>query len=251
MRMRTRGFCLLIAMTLAGCAGEDAPTTPLTGHDPYPYTTPTPPPEPTPLDGVYARSVTAVVVGGAGECRRCPPYRLAVGSDILILDEGVFEVYHMESGYLSVGHFITDGSKITFFNDPNCPHDRGAYLVTSVDGMWSLVAVDDPCAYDSLRERFLIAVPWMRIEPPEGVYTSANGELLAILNGVFTLDWARGEIGGTATYTGEMITVEGPTCRQELEWWVGQGTLQLVTIDPICREDWVSLLVNGQWAGAG
>jgi len=176
---------------------------------------------------------------------------LAVGSDILTLDQGVFEVYQMETGYLSVGHFITDGSQITFFNDPNCPHDRGAYLVTSVDGEWSLVAVDDTCAHDRLRERFLIAVPWMRIERPEGIYTSPGGGLLVLFNGEFTLKWVDGEIRGTATHTGELITAEGPTCRQELEWSVGQGILQLVTIDPICREDWVSSLVNGQWVSAG
>jgi hypothetical protein len=176
---------------------------------------------------------------------------LAVGSDILTLDKGVFRVYHMAGGYLSVGHFFADGSTVTFFNDPNCPQDQGKYFVTSVDEVWSFGQADDPCAYDSLRERFLTAVPWARVEPPEGIYTSENGDLLAIFNGVFTLDWAGGEIGGTATHTGELITVEGPTCRLELEWSVNQRALQLATVGMTCREDWVSSLVDGRWASAG
>lgn len=251
MRNRTRGCCLLLVLAFSGCAGENTPVSRPSGHAPYPYTTPTPPRNPTPMDGTYARTVLAGAVGGSGECRRCPPYRLAVGSDLLTLDRGVFEVYQMESGYLSVGHFITDGSEVTFFNDPNCPYDRGAYLINSADGVWSLAVVDDPCAYDGLRERFLMAVPWRRIEPPEGIYTSTDRDLLVLLDGEFTLTSVDGAIAGTATHTSDLIAADGPNCRQELEWSVRRGILQLVTVDPVCRQDWVSWLAESQWARAG
>lgn len=159
--------CVCLTVVLASCATQAEPPARST-HDPYPYTTPTPPAEPTLIDGIYTRTVTAEVLGGAGACRRCPPYRLALGEDILGLENGVFEVYHRGNGYLSVGHFTSDASTITFFNDPNCPQDRGTYDVVFADGVWTFEAVADPCAYDNVRTKFLASVPWMRLETPDG-----------------------------------------------------------------------------------
>ena len=249
--MRRMAACICLPLILGSCAGEADSPAPTTRHDPYPYTTPTPPPDTTPLDGSYARTVTAEVVGPAGACRRCPPYRLAVGEDILGLEKGVFEVYHRGSGYLSVGHFTSDGSTVTFFNDPNCPDDRGVYHVTSTNGAWSFEAVDDPCAFDDVRVQFLTSVPWMKIEPPEGVYTSPDGDLLVLLNAGITLEWDDRQITGTATRKGDLITVEGPTCRQELEWSVDQGRMTLATRSPVCGAEWITYLVDTQWTGVG
>ncbi len=244
----TAFVCLTVF--LASCATQADPPAAST-HDPYPYTTPTPPPEPTPLDGIYTRTVTAEELGGSGECRRCPPYRLAVGEDILGLEKGIFEVYHRGSGYLSVGHFTNEQSTITFFNDPNCPEDRGTYDVALTGGVWSFVAVNDPCAYDNVRERFLTSVSWTKLEPPDGIYTSADGDLLVLLSGELTLKRDGSVITGTATLAGDLITVEGPACRQELEWSADQGTLSLKTIPPICGAAWITTLVEAQWTGVG
>lgn len=120
--MRRMTACICLSVILGSCVGHtNPPAGGSTGHDPYPYTTPTPPSESTSIDGIYARIVLVEVVGGAGACRRCPPYRLAAGEDILGLEKGVFEVYQRGTGYLSVGHYTTAGSTVTFFNDPSCP----------------------------------------------------------------------------------------------------------------------------------
>jgi hypothetical protein len=242
--------CIGFTVILASCASEAAPPARST-HDPYPYTTPTPPPEPTPIDGTYARTVTAEVLDGAGACRRCPPYRLAVGEDILGPENGVFEVYHRGSGYLSVGHFISDGSNVTFFSDPNCPQDRGTYSLRSADGRWSFVAVHDPCAYDNVRAQFLTSVPWTKIEPSEGIYTSADGNLLVLLNGRFALERDGQEITGTVIRAGDLITFQGPTCRQEFKWSSDQTMLTLVAVAPVCQADWMTGLVDTVWMGVG
>ena len=242
------GICF--ALLLASCTDEAAPPARAT-HDPYPYTTPTPPSEPTPLDGIYVRTVTAEVLGGAGACRRCPPYRLAIGEDVLGFENGVFEVYHRGSGYLSVGHFTTDGSSVTLFNDANCPQDRGTYGVTSTDRVLSLAAINDACAYDGVRVQFLTAVPWVKLESPAGIYTTAAEDVLVLLNGEFLLDREGQEITGTATVTSDLITLDGPFCRQGFDWSGDQGALRLTAIAPACQADWVTDLTKAEWTGVG
>ena len=249
-RLRRGTAAYVLTVILASCATPADPPDPST-RDPYPYTTPTPPAEPTPIDGTYVRIVTAEVLGGAGACRRCPPYRLQVGEDILGLEKGVFEVYHRGSGYLSIGHFTSDESTVTFFNDPNCPQDRGTYRVTPAVGGWSFVAVDDPCAYDNVREQFLTSLPWAKIDPPEGIYASADGAVLVLLNGRFSLERDGREISGTAMLADDRVTFEEPPCRQEFEWSDDQVALMLVAAPPVCEADWVTDLVEDRWVGVG
>jgi hypothetical protein len=102
------------------------------------------------------------VVGGAGKCRRCPPYRLATGTDVLELDRSVFRVFHRGTGYMAVGHYTVDGDRVTFFNDPNCSSVRGTYAWTLEGGVLSLRVVEDACAFGNVRIRFMTAAPWSR-----------------------------------------------------------------------------------------
>jgi hypothetical protein len=127
--------------------------------EPYPYTTPTPPLQATTVDGTWIRNVPQAAVGGAGKCRRCPPYRLAPGEDTLELHRGVFRVAH-EGEYMAVGHYVVEGDRLTFFNDPNCSGERGTYAWTVQDGALHLEVVDDECAFGDVRVRFLTAAPW-------------------------------------------------------------------------------------------
>lgn len=250
--MRRLAACMCLSMITVSCAGRvNPPPNGPVGHDPYAYTTPTPPPEPTPIDGIYARMVTAAAVGGVGDCRRCPPYRLAVGVDVLGLENGVFEVYHRGSGYVSVGHYTTGGSGLTLFNDPNCPTESGTYRLEWIDERWSFSVVEDSCAYDDVRSRFLTAVPWTKIEPPDGIYTSAGGDVLELLNSRFVLESSGVAITGTATRVGNSITITGPGCAQEFEWSAKQRTMTLAVRKPICRAAWVTDLAKTHWAGVG
>jgi hypothetical protein len=128
----------------------------------YPYTTPTPPSKATPLDGRYTRENGRDVVGGSGKCRRCPPYRLALGQDVLELEKGVFRVSHEGIGYLAVGHYTISGGEVTFFNDPNCSAERGTYAWSLEEDVLRLEVVVDDCAFGDVRVRYLTAAPWMR-----------------------------------------------------------------------------------------
>lgn len=141
-----------------GTAGPSAPST----DEPqaYPYTRPTPPSEVTPLDGTYTRENDRHVVGGSGKCRRCPPYRLALGQDVLELERGVFRVSHEGIGYLAVGHYTLTGKQVTLFNDPNCSAERGIYAWSLEDGVLRLEVVEDECAFGDVRVRYFTAGPW-------------------------------------------------------------------------------------------
>jgi hypothetical protein len=96
---------------------------------PYPYTTPTPPPEPTRLDGTYMRILTLEDVHGLlpFRCLRCPPYLPNAGVSTLALHRGNYWLHHQLSGFKALGMFTIEGHRITFFNDPWCPRDRGTY----------------------------------------------------------------------------------------------------------------------------
>lgn len=245
LRVGLAGMILLMA-----CSPWSAtPTT--TGHDAYPYTSPTPPYEPTPIDGVFARRVTSNLLGPAGGCRRCPPYRLAVGAEILGLRSGTFRIYHAGSGYMSVGHYQSDGEEITFFNDPNCPQDRGMYTVQD-DGDWrTLVPVDDPCAFDRVRERFLSAAPWHNIDLPEGIYEASTGLALVLLDGGFSLWEGETELAGTVAISLSELTIDVDGCSQTYEWSFRERSLRLDTTNHVCDASWTEILSDSVWSRVG
>jgi hypothetical protein len=173
MRLRRVLIPVAVAVLAAGACGPGESTKPATPRtdgteaspgvpQAYPYTTPTPPSETTPLDGTYTRENGRDVVGGSGKCRRCPPYRLALGEDVLDLERGVFRVSHRGIGYLAVGHFVVSGGEITFFNDPNCSAERGTYAWSLQEDVLRLEVVEDDCAFGDVRVRYLTAAPWSR-----------------------------------------------------------------------------------------
>ena len=129
------------------------------GQEPYPFVTPIPPLAKTPVDGVYRRNYPA----GSDPipCRRCAPYRLDRGEGVLTLQEGRFSVDQPASAFRSGGHFFVDGARLILINDPNCPPTRGVYNWTRRGGVLTLEVVEDDCAFDLLRARYLSAAPWM------------------------------------------------------------------------------------------
>lgn len=129
--------------------------------EPYPHTLPIPPRTPTPMDGVYVRTVTAAEGGSPMiPCRRCAPYRLDRGDSTLVLEAGRFRVSQPASDFSSLGHFLVRGDRLVFFNDPVCPEVRGVYRWTLRGSGLALRAVDDDCAFDDLRARYLTFEPW-------------------------------------------------------------------------------------------
>lgn len=236
---------------MATSCGSALVTSSTTGHDPYPYTKPTPPYEPTALDGFFARSVTPGVLGPAGGCRRCPPYRLALGDEILGLENGVFRVFHGGSGYMSVGHYLVDAQEVTLFNDPNCPKDRGTYEVSD-EGEWrSFHSNGDQCAFDLVRERFLTSLPWRRVEPPEGIYESPEGLVIVLLGDRFALWSNEVERNGVANLGKTEITIEVDECRQTYEWSFADRRLELNQESQGCDADWVDSLSESEWLFVG
>lgn len=241
----------LVAMALLVACGSGTITSTSTGHDPYAYTKPTPPYEPTPVDGMFARRVTPKVLGPAGGCRRCPPYRLALGDEILGLCSGTFRVYHAGSGYMSVGHYEYEGDMITLFNDPNCPQDRGTFSVVD-DGAWRVLdPVDDPCAFDRVRERFLSALPWRRIDLPEGIYEASATMTLVLLGEGFSLWEGEAELTGTVSFASQRLTIDVDGCGQTFEWAFNDRTLQLEVQGVTCGDGWVEALDNSDWNQVG
>jgi hypothetical protein len=55
---------------------------------------------------------------------------------------------------------VIEGAQITLFNDANCSRERGVYEWGLSQGRLRLTAVDDPCPFSQLRERFLEASTW-------------------------------------------------------------------------------------------
>lgn len=109
------------------------------------------------------REIGPDVAGPVGKCTRCPPYRLELGDrNTLVLHHGVFRVRHDATTWESAGHYLVEGGRVTFFNDPNCPTVRGVYRWREAGGALSLATVDDDCAFDGLRERYLTATAWSR-----------------------------------------------------------------------------------------
>jgi hypothetical protein len=169
---RILAAAILIACIGTGCFDAEperrrtpSPRTTTGLSEPYPYTTPTPPATLTAADGTYERTVTEKEAGGLGPCRRCPPYRLEIGTSTLSLQKGVFRITNEveEAGAIdwrSVGHYTVSGDEIVLFNDPNCPQIRGSYRWTRAASTLTLDVIDDDCAFGGLRWRYLMAVPW-------------------------------------------------------------------------------------------
>jgi hypothetical protein len=134
---------------------------------PYAYTTPTPAPEPTPIDGTYLRILTLDDVGGLlpFRCLRCPPYFPNAGVSTLVLHEGNYWLNHQLSDFRAMGMFTIDGGRITLFNDPWCPRDRGVYRWSSRGGALTFEAVSGTCDYEEARANDLSLVSWTRIKP--------------------------------------------------------------------------------------
>ncbi len=165
-----RALLLCLALAASACASDaPEPVASPTGDperwrsvadEPFPFVTPIPPVERTPVDGTYVRNV------GSGSrpipCRRCAPYRLDRGPATLRLDAGRFYVDQPESDFSSLGHFVVDGDEITLFNDAECPETHGTYRWSLEGDVISFEVVDDPCAFDLLRGRYLTAEPWER-----------------------------------------------------------------------------------------
>ncbi|MBA2273001.1 MAG: hypothetical protein H0W21_03730 [Actinobacteria bacterium] len=166
----------LTLLLLAACTSTTEPSRsppaearqakgPRAGMQPFAYSTPAPEASPTAADGVYTRRVTVAQAGGAPvPCRRCAPYRFDAGRSTLTLDSGRYYIAHRPAspkvmGFSSTGHFIVEGNRIVFFNDPNCTTTRGVYTWDASSGELTFGRRQDGCGI-GLRAEFLTALPW-------------------------------------------------------------------------------------------
>jgi hypothetical protein len=171
--VRIAGWVLMAGVLVAGCTGDGAaPGSAVaspTGDpqrwrsdpsEPYPFTTPIPPRRPTPVDGTYRRAYER----GSEPipCRRCAPYRLDQGVAVMTLEAGRYHLVHEASDFRASGHYVIDGDRLELFNDPTCSETRGTYRWAVREGDLILEAVEDACAFDLLRARYLSAAPWER-----------------------------------------------------------------------------------------
>jgi hypothetical protein len=161
---------VVLFVVVTGCSGPAEPGTAPSptgdperwreapGEEPYPFVTPVPPLSETPVDGVYRRDYRA----GSDPipCRRCAPYRLDRGPAVLALERGRFAVDQPASGFFTGGHYFVDGPRLILINDPNCPRTRGVYRWALQEGALTLEVVEDDCAFDLLRARYLSAEAW-------------------------------------------------------------------------------------------
>ncbi|MFN2488771.1 MAG: hypothetical protein ABR529_03330 [Actinomycetota bacterium] len=130
--------------------------------EPYPFTTPLPPVEPTALDGTYIRTIPQRLASLEGKCRRCPPYRMLAGREVLTFDSGRFFMLHPQDGYRNSGHADVSNGRVTLFNDPSCTSMEGVYRWSVESDVLTFDPVRDPCPYTGLRRRYLTALPWTR-----------------------------------------------------------------------------------------
>jgi hypothetical protein len=109
---------------------------------PYPYTTPLPLPVVTDLDGLYARIDPKP--GTPVPCRRCPDYAPEGGAWQLSFAKGIYRVFHVPTGWRSVGSYTVSGQQVTLFNDPACHLEVGTYTWTMENGKLILQEVSAP-----------------------------------------------------------------------------------------------------------
>jgi hypothetical protein len=163
---------LAISLTIAACSPDSsrrAPTTltpaaaPTSQSSPYPYTTPLPPPVATELDGIYAKIDPKQ--GTPVPCKRCPDYAPEGGAWHLSFDKGIYRVFHVPTGWRSVGSYTVSGNQVTLFNDPVCSDGVGMYRWIVENGELTLQEVKDSCAIH-LRAANLTRQMWSSCEPP-------------------------------------------------------------------------------------
>ncbi len=130
---------------------------------PYPHTTPLPPQTPTPVDGIYVRFDPRT--HDRPPCRRCPPYPPEGGVWKLQLDEGVFRVYHLRTGWRTLGSYTVDGDRITFFNDPQCHLAVGHFTWQRDEEGLHFALLDDDCELGTRAKNFT-AQAWASCQPP-------------------------------------------------------------------------------------
>jgi hypothetical protein len=159
-------------LTIAACSSDSsrrAPTTltpaaaPTSQSSPYPYTTPLPPPVATELDGLYAKIDPKQ--GTPVPCKRCPDYAPEGGAWQLSFDKGIYRVFHVPTGWRSVGSYTVAGNQVTLFNDPVCSDGVGMYRWIVENGELTLQEVKDSCAIH-LRAANLTRQIWSSCEPP-------------------------------------------------------------------------------------
>jgi len=160
-------FSLTVETAAAGETPQTSSSQPawieLLKRHPYPYLIPIPEPRPTELDGAYTRIVVSPVE--RVHCLRCPDYAPEGGVWKLSLNKGVFRIFHVESGWKSIGTFIVSGDRLLLANDPNCVDGVGLYRWQLEKGQLVLETIDDPCAI-KLRAMNLTQQPWMSCRPP-------------------------------------------------------------------------------------
>jgi hypothetical protein len=132
-------------------------------RQPYPYLIPLPEPKRTDIDGTYAKVV--VPTAERVHCRRCPDYAPEGGVWKLNLDQGVFRIFHPESGWKSIGTCIVAGDRILLANDPTCIDELGLYRWRLNEARLVLDVLDDPCAI-RLRAKNFTQQEWRSCRPP-------------------------------------------------------------------------------------
>ena len=135
---------------------------------PYPFMSPTPPPSPTSIDGTYMRTMTLRDVGGARvglpfRCLRCPPYRIDAGVSTLVFFHGAYYLHHQLSGFRTMGSFVVEGDRVTFFNDANCPQTPGVYEFELPGHSIRFRVIEDDCPFSGERGFDLMVRPWTHV----------------------------------------------------------------------------------------
>lgn len=135
---------------------------------PFPHAFPLPSPETSPLDGTYAKVDPSPPQWWT--CYRCADYRPMGGIWRLNFEGGVTRIYYEVTDWKSIASFTVDGDRLKLFNDPFCPEDVGEYEWNVENGLLTLTAINDGCAFDLRREN-LIKQAWALCsvnQPAEG-----------------------------------------------------------------------------------
>jgi hypothetical protein len=82
----------------------------------------------------------------------------------LILHRGTYYLDHQMSNFRTLGHYVVEGRRITFFNDVNCTMERGRYAWKRNGERLMLLEVRDDCSGNS-RAVDLTTLPWTRVDP--------------------------------------------------------------------------------------
>lgn len=130
---------------------------------PYPHNSPLPPEESTALDGTYTKIDPKQQP--PVPCRRCPDYVPEGGIWKLQFDKGVFRIFHVDSGWKSIGSYKVENNLLSLFNDPVCPEITGVYKWILENNQLVLQEVMDKCNI-RLRSKNLIKQPWLSCNPP-------------------------------------------------------------------------------------